>query len=215
MASSVKGQRPPRTRREQQAAETRNRIVGAATELFGDPGYAATTITAIADRADVAVETVYSRFRNKAGVLNAVLEPAVVGNDQGLDILELPAIAAIRARSDQREQVRLLAEFSRTLLERAAPVQHILALAAAVDTGAAELERRDRDRRREVQAVYIDMLLVNGPLRADLTAERAAATYSALANPSTFALLTVDHGWSADDFQTWLADSLTRLLLDP
>ncbi|MEJ2889071.1 TetR/AcrR family transcriptional regulator [Actinomycetospora aeridis] len=215
MAPPVKGQRPPRTRREQQAAETRDRIVGAATELFGDPGYAATTITAIADRADVAVETVYSRFRNKAGVLNAVLEPAVVGNDQGLDILELPAIAVIRDCADHREQVRLLAEFSRTLLERTAPVQHILALAAAVDPGAAELQRRDRARRREVQAVYIDMLLARGPIRAGLTAEQAGATYSAMANPSTFALLTVEHGWSADDFQAWLTDSLTRLLLDP
>jgi AcrR family transcriptional regulator len=189
--------------------------VGAATELFGDPGYAATTITAIAERADVAVETVYSRFRNKAGVLDAVLEPAVVGNDQGLDILELPAIASIRACTDQREQVRLLAEFSRSLLERAAPVQHILSLAAAVDSGAAELQRRDRDRRRLVQAAYVDMLRVNGPLRASLTAEQAAATYSALANPATFALLTVDHGWSADAFEAWLADGLTQLLLDP
>jgi AcrR family transcriptional regulator len=203
--------RAVRSRREQQAAQTRQKIVDAATALFGESGYAATTITAIAERADVAVETVYARFRSKAGVLDAVLEPAVVGNDDGLDILELPEITAIRACADQREQVRRLAGFSRTLLERAAPVQHILALAAAVDAGAAELRRRDVERRRQVQARYIDMLLGNGPLRLD--AADAASTYSALANPDTFALLTEEHGWDPARFEAWLADGLARLLL--
>ncbi|MHC1559312.1 TetR/AcrR family transcriptional regulator [Actinomycetospora sp. C-140] len=207
--------RAPRTRREQQAAQTRRRIVDAATALFADPGYAATTISAIAERADVAVETVYARFRNKAGVLDAVLEPAVVGNDQGLDILDLPAIAEVRASTDQREQMRLLARFSRTLLERAAPVQHILALAAAVDPGAADLRRRDVERRGTVQAAYIEMLRANGPLREGLDVGEAAATYAAMANPGTFSLLTEQYGWSADAFEVWLADSLIRLLLDP
>jgi AcrR family transcriptional regulator len=205
--------RAARTRREEQAARTRERIVDAATALFTDPGYAATTITAIADRADVAVETVYARFRTKAGVLEAVLEPVVVGNDQGLDVLELPEITAVRRSGDQHEQVRLLARFSRTLLARAAPVQHILALAAAVDPGAAALRDRDVERRRRVQASYIEMLVANGPLREGLDAARAASTYSALANPATFALLTDQHGWSAEEFEDWLADALTRLLL--
>ncbi|GLZ48827.1 TetR family transcriptional regulator [Actinomycetospora sp. NBRC 106375] len=207
--------RAPRRRREQQAAQTRQRIVDAATVLFADPGYAATTISAIAERADVAVETVYARFRTKAGVLDAVLEPAVVGNDQGLDILDLPAIAEVRACTDQRDQVRLLAGFSRTLLERAAPVQHILALAAAVDPGAADLRRRDVERRATVQAAYIEMLRANGPLRDGLDVAEAAATYAAMANPGTFSLLTDQYGWSPDAFEVWLADSLTRVLLDP
>jgi hypothetical protein len=57
------------------------------------------------------------------------------------------------------------------------------------------------------------MLLTNGPLRDGLTSEDAAATYSALANPSTYALLVAERGWTADHFEHWLADSLTRLML--
>jgi hypothetical protein len=63
------------------------------------------------------------------------------------------------------------------------------------------------------QRIYIDVLLANGPLREGLTPEDAAATYSALSNPSTHALLLGERGWSADHFERWLGDSLTRLLL--
>ncbi len=51
---------------------------------------------AIAERADVAVETIYSRFRNKANLLDAILEPAIVGGTDGRDLGDLPDIVAIR-----------------------------------------------------------------------------------------------------------------------
>lgn len=214
MARSVKSPRAPRTRRAEHAAATRRRIVEAATALFTDPGYATTTIEAIAASADVAVETVYGRFGNKANLLAAVLEPAVVGNDRGLDLLDLPEIAAVRASSDQHEQLRLLARFSRTILERVTQPQHILQLAASTDAKAAELQRRDLDRRVRTQAAYIDILLTNGPLRDGLTPAAAADTYSAMANPATFAFLTRDRGWTPEHFEAWLGESLTRLLLN-
>lgn len=64
-----------------------------------------------------------------------------------------------------------------------------------------------------MQASYIEMLAANGPLRDGLTADDAASTYSALANPATFSLLTEQHRWSPEKFETWLAESLSRLLL--
>jgi AcrR family transcriptional regulator len=183
------------------------------TALFDERGYALTTIEAIAAQADVAVETVYSRFRNKANLLEAILEPAIVGSDDGRDLFDRPEIAEIRARKDQRTQLRLLARFSRGILERTATAHRILQSAAASDPTAAQLQRRDTKRRGDTQRAYIDMLLTNGPLRDGLTSEDAAATYSALANPSTYALLVAERGWTADHFEHWLGDSLTRLML--
>lgn len=52
-----------------------------------------------------------------------------------------------------------------------------------------------------------------GPLRESLTADQAAETYSALANPDLYLLLTTHHGWTADHYQAWLATSLQHLLL--
>lgn len=202
-----------RSRRAERAEETRRRIVDAATALFDSRGYAATTMEAIAERADVAVETVYSRFRTKVNLLDAILEPAIVGLTDGRDLFDRPEIAEIRQCPDQRAQVRMLAHFSRGILERTAVAHRILRSAAASDPTAAELQQRDAKRRGDGQRVYIDMLLANGPLRDGLSADDAAATYSALSNPNTYTLLVRERAWTADKFEQWLGDSLIRLLL--
>ena len=59
MPSPVK-RRYDATRRREGAARTRAAILGAARELFAERGYAATSMTAIADRAGVALDTVYA-----------------------------------------------------------------------------------------------------------------------------------------------------------
>ncbi len=213
MTPDVKSQSDRRTRRSERTEQTRRRILEAATALFDDKGYSLTTMEAIAARADVAVETVYSRFRNKANLLEAILEPAIVGATDGRDLFDRPEIAEIRDCKDQRTQVRMLARFSRGILERTYVPHRILRSAASADPNAAELQRRDTKRRGDGQRVYIDMLLANGPLRQGLTPDDAAATYSALSNPSTYALLVGERGWTSDHFEQWLGDSLTRLLL--
>jgi AcrR family transcriptional regulator len=211
MARAVNGSGAPRTRRTEQAERTRRRILDAATALFTDPGYAAATIEAIATRADVAVETVYSRFRNKANLLVAILEPAIVGTDDAVALIDLPDITEIRACTDQRQQVRLLAHFSRAILQRTERVHRILRTAASVDTTAAELQRTDTERRYQGQLAYVDMLLENGPLRAGRS--HAADTYATLASPAAYAFLIDERGWAPEQFEEWLADTLTRTLL--
>src|SRR5258706_13217156 len=57
------------SRRQEQSAETRRRIIAAARELFIRRGYGQATIAQIAKTAGVAVETVYAQFRNKAALL--------------------------------------------------------------------------------------------------------------------------------------------------
>jgi AcrR family transcriptional regulator len=213
VAPPVKAQAARRSRRAERAAQTRQRIVESATALFDARGYSATTMEAIAEGADVAVETVYSRFRSKANLLDAILDPAIVGVDDGRDLFDLPEIAEIRQCRDQRTQVRMLAHFSRGILERSAAAHRILRSAAASDPNAAELQRRDAKRRGDGQRIYIDILLTNGSLREGLTADDAAATYSALSNPNNYALLVGERGWTADKFEQWLGECLTLLLL--
>jgi len=213
MSATVK---PPaqRTRRAEKAERTRRQILRAAHDLFLAGGYAPTTIESIATEADVAVETVYARFRNKAALLEAILEPAIVGADDGTDIFDRPEIAAIRDAADHGSQIQQLASFSRGILERTHTAHQILASAAPVDANAAALAHRDTRRRLEGQRRYVDMLLERGPLRRGLSYDDAAATYSSLANPTTYSLLVRDLGWTAEKFQGWLEDSLRRLLLD-
>jgi len=66
MSEDVKPQRPRRrydsTRRQAQAAQTREDILRAAREAFLRRGYPGTTLAAVAMDAGVAVETIYRAF---------------------------------------------------------------------------------------------------------------------------------------------------------
>ena len=71
----------PRTyvqdRRATSAAATKRRILDAAAELYRAHGVAATSIQAIAERADVARGTVINHFGSAEGILEALLDEAV------------------------------------------------------------------------------------------------------------------------------------------
>lgn len=67
--------------RAEAASTTRQRIVESALELYREQGVAATTLPAIAQRADVARGTVANHFSTPGGVLAAVLEHVVANLD--------------------------------------------------------------------------------------------------------------------------------------
>src|SRR6478672_4353659 len=108
MGDAVNGiTRRPATRRGAQARATRRRIVAAAAELFIENGYPATTLDQIADRAGVAVQTVYFHFGNKRTVLKEAVDVAAVGDDEQVALLERPWLAELRAEPDPRRVVEL------------------------------------------------------------------------------------------------------------
>jgi AcrR family transcriptional regulator len=79
MKPSTEGARPYRSAlRQQQAAQTRLRVVEAAVGLFSKQGYRATTFTQIAGEAGVSVETV-RKHGPKSALLQAALELASFG----------------------------------------------------------------------------------------------------------------------------------------
>jgi AcrR family transcriptional regulator len=199
------------SRRAAKAEHTAQRIIAAARELFADPGYASATIEGIARRADVAVETVYSRFKNKAGLLDAVLGTVVTGAVDPESLLASAPYREVAESRDQRQQIALLAARSRQTLERVATTQRILETVGSRE--AQEALEAQTAYRVAAQRLAIGLLIENGPLRDGLNIDEASATYSALANPSTFRMLTGTLGWSADRFQTWLAETMERLLL--
>ena len=68
--------------RAEQAAATRQRILNAAYDLFCELGYRATTMALIAERAHVAVQTVYFTFRTKDALLQEVHNQTVLGREE-------------------------------------------------------------------------------------------------------------------------------------
>jgi AcrR family transcriptional regulator len=211
----VESVKPPRDRRARQAAATRARIVEAAGRLFAERGYAATTIDAVAAEADVAVETVYARFKNKRNLLDAYLDVSIVGDAEPVPLLDRPEVHAVRAATDQREQVRLLARLMRGVLERNAAVHAVLRTAVAVDPDLDALAAADDRRRRVTQRAFVEILASRGPLRDGLSISDATDTVSAIVNPETYAYLTRRRGWSPARVERWIAQNLALLLLPP
>ena len=206
--------KPPRTRRAERAEATRRRVVEAASRLFVERGYQATTIESVADAADVSVETIYKRFGNKAGLLKAARKVAVAGAPEPSAFFTFPSVPideAIRAASGQEARLRTLAELSSQRIERLAPFHRMLRNAGTGDPELAEFVANDHASRRESQRANIRFIAEGGPLRLDV--EEAADTYSALANPDVFLLLIDQFGWTAQTYREWLAETVTRLLL--
>ena len=206
--------KPRRSRRSEQAEATRRRVLDAAVRLFVQRGYHSTTIESIAVAADVSVETIYKRFGSKAGMLKAARDAAVADAPEPEEFFEYPAPPieqALRAETDQAAQLRTLAQFSARRLERLAPFHRMLRSAGTGDSELGAFIAADHQARRARQRDNIQTIATNGPLR--LRPDDAADTYSALANPDVYLLLTDHFGWTAERYSIWLADTAARLLL--
>jgi len=189
--------------------------VDAAGRLFAERGYGATTIDAVAAEADVAVETVYARFKNKRNLLDAYLDVSIVGDDEPVPLLDRPEVQAVREATDQREQVRRLARLMCGVVERNAPVHAVLRTAIAVAPELEALAAEDDERRHITQRAFVEMIASRGPLRDGLSIDDATDMLSAIANPESYAYLTRRRGWSPARVERWLAETLTLLLLPP
>jgi len=206
--------KPRRTRRSEHAEATRRRVLNAAVRLFVEHGYHSTTIESIATAADVSVETIYKRFGSKAGMLKAARDAAVADAPEPAEFFDFPAPPveeALRASTDPRVQLRAVAQFSARRLERLAPFHRMLRSAGAGDQELGHYIAADHAARREAQRDDIQTIAASGPLR--LPTEQAADTFSALANPDVYLLLTDHFGWPAEQYRAWLADTAARLLL--
>src|SRR5918911_3954691 len=124
MADAVKGAR--RTGRGSRARETRRRIITAAADLFIADGYTATTLEQIADRAGVAVQTVYFHFGNKRTVLKEAVDIAAVGDDEPVPLLDRPLYRRLAEERDPHRYISRWLGGSREILIRIAPIMRVV-----------------------------------------------------------------------------------------
>jgi AcrR family transcriptional regulator len=204
------------TRRREQAARTRERIVEVAGRLFEERGYAGTTIPEIAREAGVAVETVYRSASGKAGLLADAVRAAVAGGVEraGVPVTERPAIRRINEEANPARQLQLYAATQPGIWSRVGPLLRVLDAAANSDASLVEL--RDRiaaERRHGLRTGLGRMLEQRGVLRDGVSAERAGDIVYALCGQANYVALVGDCGWAEAEYESWLAESLIAALL--
>ncbi|GCE21972.1 TetR/AcrR family transcriptional regulator [Dictyobacter kobayashii] len=97
--------------RQRQAEETRRRILAAAVSLFECRGYAATTLEAIAEIAEVSPKTIAAVFGSKRVLLAEVINP------DAFSIRVQQLIEELRATPDPSWQLSLVTQITRQVYE--------------------------------------------------------------------------------------------------
>jgi AcrR family transcriptional regulator len=193
------------TLRDERAQVTRRRIADAARGLFRTRGYGATTLQAVAEEAGVAVQTVYAVYGSKAGILHELRDT----------VLRQPAAEALyeQAMSEAGAE-RKLELFASSIRQRWESGHDVVAIHR--DAGATDPSVRDEVeqvlgmRRRGIARLAQSL---EGELTPGTDLSHVTAVLDALTLPEVYAELTEIGGWSADEFEAWLATCLTNQLL--
>ncbi len=200
--------------RDEQARRTRRLVLEAARELLIEQGYAAVSMAAIAARAQVSVALLYKVFGSKPDLVKQVYDVTMAGDHDDRPIAAREEIAALVADPDARGKLARYARLARLLSGRAGTLA--VTLREAARGGETELVPfvQTTDAERLVGATrLVEHLADAGMLRAGLPVERARDQVWVTTSPEAFALLVRDRGWSLDDYEGWVRETLEAALL--
>jgi AcrR family transcriptional regulator len=198
-------------RRAARVAQTEERIIDAATGLFLTDGYVATTLAAVAEAADVGARTVYVRFGTKAELFKRVVDVAIVGDTEPVDVLgREPMSTALRAPT-AAQRIAAGAAMGRGIMARTGALFAVAQQAAAVEPLIEGYWQQGREQSRYTQRVFWTTMAADGLLDPSVDLDRLIDTVSVIGAAETFLLITRMLGWSLDAYEEWLRDTLTRL----
>ena len=199
--------------RTEAARETRARILAAARALILEKGYAAASVTAIADAAGVSPQTLYNAVGNKAAVLKACYDVTLAGDDEPVPMGSRPEVAALATAPTASDWVRAYARWSQVVAERVGELlEAVIAPGTPTDAGVADfvatIERERRIGSTRAVAAFRDRF----GLPAGLTEQRAVDVVWTLNSPEVHGRLVHRCGWTHDQYEDWLAGQLAASL---
>jgi AcrR family transcriptional regulator len=196
--------------RRAKAEATRARIIASAYELFCESGYRATTMGLIAQRAGVAVQTVYFTFHTRDDLLKAVFEWTVLG-DEGVPPARQSWHVEALAEPDAYRALPKIVAGTGTIHGRMAPLTGVFSAVAQDPAGA--IYQQSEELRRADMGQLADTLAKKTPLRKGVTRRRAAELLFVLTGPALYRNFVLEAGWTPREWTRWVSDTLIRDLL--
>jgi AcrR family transcriptional regulator len=198
--------------RDAQARRTRQRVLDAATAMFLDRGYGASTIRAIAGEAKLSVPTVEALFGTKARLLKAAIDVAIAGDYEPVPVLDRAWAADAREAGTAEEFLSVVAGVVAAAQARSAGLVLAVFEGSAKD-GELEQVAEQMVAQRAVTASWI----VEGvnrlaSLREGCSNEEAIDTVWLLMDPAVFDRLTRRRNWTPEHYEHWFSRSVARLL---
>lgn len=192
--------------RDERATNTRRRIAKAAHSLFTEHGFTGTTVASIAERAGVAVPTVYATFGSKSAIVASLLEQMEHDADSAT------WVQRIHEAPNPRARLAAFAQWSTALFSSSRAIIQATQGAAA-DPAINELRKEgDRHRRNGLRGV-IDLLVKDDALAHGLSDEHALDRAWMLTGIELYLSATEGCGWTDTQYQQWLTALLQQQLL--
>jgi len=199
--------------RREQAAATRRQILETAQRLFEQHGYLSTSVAAIAEDAGVSLKTVYLAFETKSGLLRALWQFVLVGEDDDAPVAQRNWYRDVLDEPDAQRQLQLNARNSRAVKLRAAALMRVIRDAAPTDADLDALWSTIQTEFHANQGVIVKSIHDRGALRSDLGVKRATDILWTLNHPDVWQLLVGERRWSPKQYEQWLADTSCEQLL--
>lgn len=199
--------------RQAQVAHTEQRIVAAAAELFLARGYLATTLESVAKQAQVGARTVYLRFGTKAALFKRVVDVAIAGDTEPVDVLGRDWMQAALTAPTAAERIAAHAAAGRQIMQRTGPLFAVAQQAAAVEPLIAGFWQQGREQTRHAHAVIWTRMASDGLLDPRVDLEWLINTTTILGSAETYLLITRLTSWDLDAYQDWLATTTARLAM--
>ncbi len=185
-------------------------MIQAAIEVFTEAGYVGARMSDIADRAHVAVQTVYFTFHTKAELLQACFDFAVLGPER-LPPMEQSFFAHFLAARSGRAALAAFVRGNTAILARSAAIKEVAESAPHEPEAAAVVEHGER-LRREGLAQVVRVVTERFGLRAGMGGDDATDLLLMLTSSATYLTLQ-RYGWKEEKYVDWLTDTLAKQLL--
>ncbi|MEU8121627.1 helix-turn-helix domain-containing protein [Spirillospora sp. NPDC049024] len=199
-------------KRAERSRRTRGKVIEAARELFVAQGYGATSLQEVADRAGVAVQTVYFVFGNKRALFKDVVDTSIAGDAEPVATMEREWFRAACAEPTAAGQLRAHVHGTGEILGRVAPILPMIAAAGAADPQIAAQWPDDPDPRYTVHRAAAEALVAKPDARPGVSAEMAADLLFGLLSPQLYLLFVQDRGWTPDAWEEWARTTLAAQL---
>jgi AcrR family transcriptional regulator len=214
MADAVKpARRYHAPRREEQARRSRRDMLDAGRRLFLEHGYAATTMGMVADEAGVAIQTVYKVFGNKPGLVKAIVDVAIVGDDEPVPMMEREFVRKNMAEPDPAKKLRDFGAHLGDVAPRANALALVVRDAAAADPAAAAVWHQLQTERLTGMTAFAGHLRERRHLRRGVTADAARDVLWTHSSVELWDLLVNQRSWPAKRYGRFVGDQLVAALL--
>lgn len=195
-------------RREAAAAATRENVLHSARTLFTRRGLDTVTVAEVAKSAGVSVPTVYALFKSKEGLLQALMEASLFGGRYQA------ASARLDSLTDPVEQIATTASVARAIYESETAELGLIRGAAAFSPALRKMEQAFESLRFELQAKRVERLYAAGRAKKGVPVDRARRLLWMYTSRDVYRLLVLEGGWSPDEYEAWLSETLVAALVD-